>query len=60
MGAGSYGWQILVVVGPLILAIAIAWAMMHNRRTKGQERRTEKATHELYKDPLDHETTDKG
>ncbi|HEU0043831.1 hypothetical protein [Sphingomonas sp.] len=59
MGAGSFGWEILVVIGPLILAFALAWAMLHNKRSKRQNERTEQATRELYKDPLDHETTDK-
>ena len=54
---GSYIWEILVVVGPIILAAAIAWAMLHNRQSKRGLDRTEQATRDLYKDPLDHDTT---
>lgn len=54
---GSYIWEILVIVGPIVLAIAIAWAMMHNRQSRSEYKRTEAATRDLYQDPLDHDTT---
>jgi hypothetical protein len=49
MGSGSIAWEILVVVGPLILIAAIAWAVLHNRQSRRGLERTEQATHDLYK-----------
>ena len=49
-----YYWTI---IGAVVLAVAIGWAMLNNRQSKGEHRRTEEATRELYKDPLDHDTT---
>ncbi len=47
---GSGLWGILVIVGPILLAAAIAWAALNNRQSKAAERRTEEATHDLYKE----------
>lgn len=45
---GSGIWGIVVVVGPILLAIAIIWAALNNRQSKKAERRTEDATRNLY------------
>lgn len=45
---GSGIWGILVIVGPIVLAAAIAWAMLRNRQSKQGLQRTERATHDLY------------
>lgn len=45
-GSGIWGW--LVILGPIALAAAIAWAALNNRQSKKAERRTEQATHDLY------------
>ncbi|WP_174278691.1 hypothetical protein [Sphingomonas bacterium] len=45
---GSGIWGVLVIVGPILLAAAIAWAALNNRQSKRAERRTEDATRELY------------
>ena len=47
---GSISWQILVIVGPLLLIGAIAWAALHNRQSRRGIQRTEQATHDLYKE----------
>ncbi len=47
---GSGVWGFAVIVGPLLLAAAIIWAMLNNRQTRAGERRTEEATSELYKE----------
>lgn len=39
---------LMVVVGPILLAVALAWAILHNRGTKREIERTEQATRELY------------
>lgn len=38
---------VIVVIGPILLAIAIAWAMMHNRGSKRDIARTEAATRKM-------------
>ena len=45
---GSEFWQILVIVGPLILIGAIAWAALNNRQSRRGVERTEDATRDLY------------
>ena len=45
---GSGIWGIVVIVGPILLALAIAWAALNNRQSRKAERRTEEATHDLY------------
>ncbi|MBL0768744.1 hypothetical protein K5P26_13445 [Sphingopyxis sp. XHP0097] len=37
-------WGILTIVGPILLAAAIAWAMLHNRRSRAEKELTEEAT----------------
>ena len=54
---GSYAFHLAVLVGIIVLGGAIAWAMLHNRQSRRDYERTEAATRELYKDPLDHDTT---
>jgi len=39
---------LMVVVGPILLAIAIAWAIFTNRGSRRDIERTEAATHERY------------
>jgi hypothetical protein len=39
---------LMVVVGPILLAIAIAWAILHNRGSRRDIAHTEAATRERY------------
>jgi hypothetical protein len=39
---------IMVIVGPILLAAAIAWAMLRNRGSREDIERTEAATRERY------------
>jgi hypothetical protein len=39
---------IMVIVGPILLALAIAWAMFRNRGSRRDIERTEAATRERY------------
>ncbi len=41
-------WGIVTIIGPIVLVIAIVWAMRHNRGTPEQERRTEDSTRRMY------------
>ena len=51
-------WIIVVFIGALVLVGLMYWARSRNKKVSPeQNRRTEEATRELYKDPLDHDTT---
>ncbi|MEZ0495357.1 hypothetical protein [Sphingomonas sp. IW22] len=41
-------WGILVIVGPIVLALVIIWAMMRNRGSRHDIDRTEAATRTMY------------
>lgn len=41
-------WPVITILGPIVLAVAIIWAILNNRRSKAAEARTEAATRELY------------
>ena len=44
--SGSLG--LIAIIGAALLAVALLYAMLRNRRTPAQEARTEQATHDLY------------
>lgn len=53
MEHSSFGdslWAIVVIGGFLVLGLAIAIAKLRNKATPAQDRRTEQATHDLYKE----------
>jgi hypothetical protein len=37
-------WSLITIVGPILLALGLAWAMLNNRRSRAEEQRTEEAT----------------
>lgn len=39
---------IIVIVGPILLAAAIGWAMFHNKGTRREVQATEYATRRMY------------
>lgn len=41
-------YTLVVVVGPIVLLAAIAWAIVNNRRSREDEARTEEATRRRY------------
>lgn len=41
-------WGIATIVGPILLAAALLWAMLHNRGSKRDVQRTEDATRRMY------------
>lgn len=46
--------SLMVIVGPILLAIAIIWAYTHNRITRRQARDQDAAVRDSYKgDPID-------
>jgi ABC-type nickel/cobalt efflux system permease component RcnA len=48
MDLGGASWSILTIVGPLLIVVVLAWALMRNRKARGTIDRTERATHDLY------------
>ena len=48
--SGSSLWGLMTVIGPILLAAVILWAVLHNRLSKKAEQRTEAATRKLYED----------
>jgi hypothetical protein len=50
MDGGGINWSLITIVGPLLLALVVLWAMLKNRKSsRGEIDRTEQATHDLYK-----------
>ena len=51
MDGGGTSWGIINILGPLLLIIVIAWAILRNRKAKGgvSKEDTERATRELYR-----------
>ena len=41
-------WTLVVIVGPILLAIGLLWSMLHNRGSKADMKRTEDATRRNY------------
>ncbi len=43
-------WSFVVIAGPIILGLALLYAVLRNRRSRADEARTEQATHDLYRE----------
>jgi hypothetical protein len=41
-------WGLMTVIGPILLGLALLWAVLHNRRSPREKAETERATRELY------------
>jgi hypothetical protein len=41
-------WGLMTIVGPILLGLALLWAILHNRRSSREKAETERATRELY------------
>ncbi len=52
MDSGGFNWAILNIVGPLLIVIALAYAMIRNRKKSRPEdiEISERATRELYRE----------
>jgi len=37
-------WGFMTILGPILLAAVLAWAMLNNRRSRAEKQRTEEAT----------------
>jgi hypothetical protein len=51
MDLAGLNWSLLTIVGPLLLAAVILFALLRNRRSsQASKDRTEAATHRLYEE----------
>ena len=51
MNGGGALWAVMNIVGPLLLVVVLAWALMRNRKSKQADiDRTERATRDLYRE----------
>ena len=49
MDSGGAHWGLITIIGPLLLAAVLLWAMLRNRKSTPREvDRTEQATKDLY------------
>lgn len=47
LGGGSL-WGLVTILGPIVLAAVLLWAILHNRTSGRQKRQTEEATRKMY------------
>ena len=50
MDAGGFNWTLLTIVGPLVLLLVIAWAVLRTRRSNRSGTDTEAATRRVYEE----------
>jgi hypothetical protein len=50
MDLGGGNWAILNIVGPLLLAAVLLWALLRNRKSRRGDADTEQATRDLYRE----------
>ena len=50
MDAGGFNWTLLTIVGPLVLLLVIAWAVLRSRRSSRSGNDTEAATRRVYEE----------
>ena len=50
MDSGGFSWGLITIIGPILLALVILWAMLRNRKSSRRDiERTEQSTRDLYK-----------
>lgn len=62
MDLGGFNWSLLTIVGVVVLAAAILWAMLRNRSSARGIDESERATRRLYEeeDREHHAESDEG
>ena len=48
MNFGGFSWALITIVGAIVLAVVIAWAMLRNRSSRSEIERSEEATRRNY------------
>ncbi len=50
MDSAGFNWTLLTIIGPLILAIVILYALIRNKTSRRTEEESEAATKRLYEE----------
>jgi hypothetical protein len=50
MDSGGFSWGLITIVGPILLLIVLAWAVLRNRRSKTRKDVTEAGTRRVYEE----------
>ncbi len=50
MDTGGIGWGLQTIIGAAILVVVLLWAVLRNRRARGDRDRTERSTRDLYRE----------
>jgi hypothetical protein len=50
MDFGGFNWSLLTIVGPLLLLLVIAWAVLRNRKSSRDPVDSEAATRRVYEE----------
>ena len=48
MDSAGFNWSLLTIVGPLLLLVVIAWALLRNRRSGVSDAESEAGTRRVY------------
>lgn len=47
---GSGLWGLITIIGPIVLALALVWAIAHNRRSRAEKERSERAVRQQHEE----------
>ena len=50
MDFGGFNWSLLNIVGPLVLLLVLAWAVLRNRKSRNDDVDSEAATRRVYEE----------
>ena len=50
MDLGGFNWTLITIVGPLVLLLVIAWAVLRNRGSQRSDVDSEEATRRVYEE----------
>jgi hypothetical protein len=50
MDFGGFNWSLLTIIGPIVLLLVIAWALLRNRRSRERDEDTEAGTRRVYEE----------
>ena len=50
MDFGGFNWSLLTIVGPILLVLVIAWAVMRNRASGRDDAANDAATRRVYEE----------
>lgn len=53
--SGGGLWGIITILGPILLAAVLLWAILNNRTSKAEKRRTEEATKRMHEEQNAHD-----